>query len=50
MKYTKSIKKPRKVVGNMADKEFNNLLKCFVFSKFQEYKDYVITQLYLILV
>lgn len=29
----------------MADKDFNNLLKCFDLSKFHEYRDYVITQL-----
>ena len=45
MKNIKAIKTPRKVVGYMADKDFNNLLKCFDLSKFHEYRDYVITQL-----
>lgn len=45
MKNIKTVKTPRKVVGYMADKDFNNLLKCFDLSKFHEYRDYVITQL-----
>lgn len=45
MKNIKTIKTPRKVVGYMADKDFNNLLECFDLSKFHEDRDYVITQL-----
>lgn len=45
MKNIKTVKTPRKVVGYMADKDFNNLLKCFDLSKFHEYRDCVITQL-----
>ena len=45
MKNIKAIKTPRKVVGYMIDKDFNNLLKCFDLSKFHEYRNYVITQL-----
>lgn len=45
MKNIKAIKTPRKAVGYMEDKDFNNLLKCFDLSKFHEYRDYVITQL-----
>lgn len=45
MKNIKTVKTPRKVVGYMADKDFNNLLKCFDLSKFHEYRDYVITEL-----
>lgn len=45
MKNIKTIKTPRKVVGYMADNDFNRLLKCFDLSKFHEYRDYVITEL-----
>lgn len=45
MKNIKTIETPRKVVGYMADKDFNNLLECFDLSKFHEYRDYGITQL-----